>query len=417
MLNLYVTHHHKGLFMRVIISILAFIIASLFILPASASGQNSVSRVYLLEDGIFSFNHDQSISVGITTDVTSLSVGAFFLPDTAAPNMRVLLSRPTAIAEFERVGFGNTPQAILNSRLRLWQQTASNRVASTLGSAPAGSFVLSETQTILINNLTATFATLSYSWDTTQSVAIFIAVLDVGGNHVVTIEASPALGDSTTVLASRQTEIFDLLNSVRFTPNAESVTINPHPLVYMGEIGRLRTGVFTFTYPKDWYILPVGGNVLITNTNQLAINELVSGQIQTQIIPPDFNLTAFADRDQIVNCTIPEEIASQINPQSVIERQMLSPERLASYDSQGVTYIAPQTITIGGRNAAYMTLFTPDRDALVVAVDLGDGNIASLMAFSAPNEIGNYSTDLFSIAASFQYDSSACVNLSDSTDL
>jgi len=402
--------------MRVFISFIMLCMSILFISPASAFGQNLVSRVYMFEDGIFSFNHDQSIAVTISSDATSLSVGEFFLPDSAAPNLRVQVSRPTPIADLERVGLGTSPESILASRLRLWEQTAPTNIANALGITPNGTFTTSEPQTFLINGLNAISTTLTFAWDT-QSAGIFIAVLDVGSGHVVTLVASPALGDSATILMTRQADIATLLESVRYTPNVGAVNVQPLPLTYMGEIGRLRTGLLTFTYPKNWYILPVGGNVLITNTNQLAINELVSGQIQTQIIPPDFNLTTFADNDQIVNCAIPADVVSQITPQAVIERQMLNADRIASYESQGVTYIAPQTTTIGDRTVAYMTLFTPDRDAFVLAVDLGNGNVASLMAFSAPNEMNDYTTDLFSIAASLNYDSSACADLSSDSNL
>ncbi len=402
--------------MRVFIGCIVFLLASLFVSPMLAMGQNLVSRVYMLEDGIFSFNHDQSIAVSMLQDATRLTVGEFFTSDSAQPNLRVQISRPTPIAEFARVGFGDTPSAILASRLRLWQQTAPNIIATTLNTTVNGVFSVDEPETFSINGLTATSATISYQWNN-QTAAIFIAVLDVGSDHVVTLVASPALGDGATILASRQADMTTLLNSVRYTPNVSAVNIQPLPLTYMGEIGRLRTGLLTFTYPKNWYILPVGGNVLITNTNQLAINELVSGQVQTQIIPPDFNLTTFADNDQIVNCAISEETLAQITPLAVIERQMLNPRRLAAYESDGVTYIAPQTTLIGDRTAAYMTLFTPDRDAFVIAIDLGGGNIASLMAFSAPNEMNNYTNDLFSIAASFRYDSSACADLTAESDL
>lgn len=402
--------------MRVFILCILFLLTSLFVSPTLAMGQNLVSRVYMLEDGIFSFNHDQSIAVSILQDATSLTVGEFFTSDNAQPNLRVQVSRPTPIADLARVGFGDTPSAILASRLRLWEQTAPNIIASTLNTTVNGAFSVSASETFLINGLTATSATISYQWNN-QTAAIFIAVLDVGSDHVVTLVASPALGDGANILTMRQADMTTLLNSVRYTPNVGAVAIQPLPLTYMGEIGRLRTGLLTFTYPKDWYILPVGGNVLITNTNQLAINELVSGQVQTQIIPPDFNLTTFADNDQIVNCAITEETLAQITPSAVIERQMLSPQRLSAYEADGVTYIAPQTTLIGERTAAYMTLFTPDRDAFVIAIDLGGGNIASLMAFSAPNEMNNYTNDLFSIAASFRYDSSACADLTAESDL
>lgn len=402
--------------MRLFIAFIALLWMSLFFSPTLASGQNLVSRVYLFEDGIFSFNHDQSIAVTIASDVPTLSVGEFFTADSTTPNLRVQVSRPVPIADLMRVGVGDTPPTILASRLRLWEQTAPALIGNILNITPIGTFTPSEPQTFLVNGLNATSAMLTFAWEN-RTASILIAVLDVGSEHVVTLVASPALGDGENILTTRQTDITTLLESVRYTPNVGAVNIQPLPLTYMGEIGRLRTGLLTFTYPKDWYILPVGGNVLITNTNQLAINELVSGQIQTQIIPPDFNLTAFADPDQIVNCAIPADIASQITPQSVIERQMLSSDRLASYEAQGVTYIAPQTTTIGERTVAYMTLFTPDRDAFVIAVDLGNGNIASLMAFSAPNQMNDYTTDLFSIAASLNYDTSACLDLSEDDNL
>lgn len=402
--------------MRVVIAFLLFLFMALLVTPITALGQNLVSRVYMLEDGIFSFNHDQSIAVTILSNATSLTVGEFFMSDNTQPNLRVQVSRPTPTADFARVGFGDTPASILASRLRLWQQTAPNQIASLIGILPNGTFSTTPTQTLVINGQSVSSATLTFTWDN-QTAAIFIAVLDVGSQHVVTLVASPALGDANTILASHQADMTTLINSVRYTPNVGAVTIQPLPLTYLGEIGRLRTGVLTFTYPKDWYILPVGGNVLITNTNQLAINQLLSGQVQTQIIPPDFNLTAFADREQIVNCTINEEMLAQITPLAVIERQMLSPERLRAYQADGVTYIPPQTTVIAERTIAYMTLFTPDRDAFVLAVDLGAGNIASLMAFSAPNEMNNYTTALFSIAASFRYDTNACTDLSANQDL
>lgn len=406
----------KGAIMRVFIVLLLFLLIALLITPITVLGQNVISRVYILEDGIFSFNHDQPIAVTIVSNATSLTVGEFFISDSTQPNLRVQVSRPTLAADFARVGFGDTPASILASRLRLWQQTAPNQIASVIGTLPNGTFSSTPIQSFLVNDLSAASANLTFTWDT-QTAATFIAVLDVGSQHVVTLVASPALGDANTILSAHQANITTLINSVRYTPNAGAVTIQPLPLTYLGEIGRLRTGMLTFTYPKDWYILPVGGNILITNTNQLAINQLLSGQVQTQIIPPDFNLTAFADRDQIINCAIGEDTLAQITPLAVIERQMLNPERLRAYQADGVTYIAPQTTIIADRTIAYMMLFTPDRDAFVLAVDLGMGNIVSLMAFSAPNEMTNYTTTLFSIAASFRYDTNACADLSARDDL
>lgn len=385
-----------------------FVLSILFLLhPPLASANGLVSRVYLFEEGIFSFNHAQTIPVRLTSDATSLLVGDYFLPQDDTP-LRVQLSRPTAITDFEQIGLGRTPDAVLIGRVRLWEQTTPNRVASLIGTPTLGAFSPLAPQTHSVNGYPAAVAIQHYHWGDNQSMSIFIAVVDVGQNHLVTLVASSAVGDSNTVIAQYEADLMRLLDSLRFTPNVDSVTVQALPLSYMGEIGRLHTGLLSFTYPKNWYILPVGGNVLITNTNQLAINELVIGQVQTQIIPPDFNLTAFADRDQIVNCTIPEETLASITPMAVLQMQMLSEARLTEYERNGVTYIAPQTTHIGERLAAYMTLFTPDRDAFVIAIDLGDGNIASLMAFSAPNDMSNYTSDLFSIAASLRYETNAC---------
>lgn len=406
----------SNLTMRVLINYIFLSLILLFITSSAAVGQTLISRVYMLEEGILSFKHAQSMTVTIAPNQIGLQVGEFFFIGDAESDLRVQISRPTPIAQFAQVGFGDTLSAILASRLQIWQQTAPTILASLTNTTVSGVSSATDPQQVLINELPAMWATIYYTW-AEQTAATFVAVLDVGNQYVMTIIASPALGDAANILANRRADLNTLINSVRYIPHVDRMGIQTLPLTYMGEIGRLRTGVLTFAYPKNWHVLPIGGNIIITNTNLLAINELVSGQMQLQIIPPDFNLTTFATNDQIVNCAIGQDVLAQITPLALLERQMLNPRRLASYQADGVTYIAPQTIHLGDRSAAYMMLFAPNRDAFVVAVDLGEGNIASFMALSASNEMGQYTSDLFSIAASFRYESSACIDLTPEGDL
>lgn len=206
-----------------------------------------------------------------------------------------------------------------------------------------------------------------------QSASLFMAVLDVGSSHLVTLVASPAVGDGMALIREAEADLWILLDSIRFTPTVENIVIQPLPISYAGETGALQTGMMSFTHPKNWYIFSLRGNVIITNTNQLAINAPAMGQVQVQVVSPDYNLTGFASVEDIVGCSIPEEIIAGVTPQAVLERYILSPERIERYAEQGTTYTQPQMTRIGDKMMAYMSLFASDRDVFVIAVDLGWG--------------------------------------------
>ncbi|TVR22784.1 MAG: hypothetical protein EA396_05195 [Anaerolineaceae bacterium] len=388
------TKHFTGLIFLLAIVALA--------LPVVA--QSEFRQTYTSDDGQFTFTYASDLTITVQPREGSLNIGEFYI-DADEP-LRVEVSPPTTITELQLNGFGNTPRQIINNRMALWRQVAPLMTNSVV-EVPSDAFAapLRPIEEYLINGRQAAYSEQLYMIDGVHAVGVIMIAVDLGNNHIVTITASPSLHDGAAILEAHRDSIIEIARTLDYTPNHRASRRSAMPLTsyYENSIGHLFTGDLGFTYPKDWYILPISGNVFVTNTDRLVSSQIESGMVQVNIIPPDFNMTAFFDHESIAECNIAPEQAADITPERVIEVQMLNEARLASYEEQNATYSDVESLKIDGRDMAYMYLFTPERDALVVAVDMGGGHVVSMMVFAYVGEMVLYADTIFALASTLDY--------------
>ncbi|MFW5748455.1 MAG: hypothetical protein ACOCYT_02445 [Chloroflexota bacterium] len=375
-------------------------------------------RTYTSEDGAFTFDYAPALTVQVQPELLSLQVGDFFI-DPAQP-IRVTVSLPQPAARFALNDAGTAPEEVVITRLNLWRQTAPAMAANVLPGAAAAltrsntpaSDLADLVQPVEANQRAGAYLIDSIPLDDDHAATVLLAAVDVGSGYMVTVTASASLAGGAALLESYQADILALIESMRYRPTVITwdVADTALPLTYTGTIGQLQVGELRFDYPKDWYILPVGSNILLTNTERLVTGLLEPGIMQVQIVPPDFNMTAFDSMDAVAACALAPQTLAEITPLTVIERQMLNPDRLEEIAQRGVTFEDPTAVDIAGVQGAYMYLYTAERDTLIIAVDMGGGDVVSLVANAYPGEMTAYDETLFAIAATLAYTGVDCVD-------
>jgi hypothetical protein len=371
--------------------------------------QTQLHATYISDDGTFSFHYADTLAVTVQPIQAGLRIGEFFVSD--QDPVRVVVSPPMSAQTFRANGVGETPEAIVAARLALWRQVVPTRSAEVLSFEPVLPFQEAPppVNAYTINGRPAAYAMQIFGLDANHAAAIILLAIDVGQGHIVTITASPSLLGGEQILSDVRDDVLAIAETLTFVPllNTDQNDALPLASTFSAEIGTLQTGDLLFYYPKSWYILPVGGNIFITNVDRLLTDgNLEPGIVQVNVIPPDFNLTGFADIEQIEACA---PLTTQpISAATVLETQMLTPERIASYEQEEATYFPPESVMLNGRDAAYMRVFTPQRDVLVIAVNMGEGRVVSLMSFSASGKMATYDDTLFALAATLDYHHIGC---------
>jgi hypothetical protein len=373
------------------------------------SAQPEPLHTYISDDGRFSFRYSTDLTVSIQSPQNSLNIGDFYIAEDQP--LRVEVSPPMPASVFEAMGLGRTPHDVIVERMALWRQVAPLRVANLIA-IPSDVFNMPLPQVIplMVNGRAGAYVEHVYPIDEDYAVAVMMVVVDLGADTLLSFTASPSLHHGAEILAQYYADILAMIDTIAFSPVLDASMTNALalPVTYADSIGHLFTGDLTFNYPKDWYILRVGGNVFLTNTNSLLSHDVQSGMVQVNIIPPDFNQTAFMDSAVVAACGITPMQATDITPLTVLESQLLNEERLISYQSQEVTYHLPEQVTLGDATMAYVRLFTPVRDVLAVAVDMGGGHVISLMAYSFVGEMSIYDDTIFALAATLSYAPHPC---------
>jgi hypothetical protein len=155
----------------------------------------------------------------------------------------------------------------------------------------------------------------------------------------------------------------------------------PAPLTQNFQSG---DGTITFNYPDGWIINDAPGLVTIAN-GQAAIEAEVPapGQFQARLFTTPISAI--------------EGLGVAATPRDVLQ---FFADGLST---SGVTFNAPADLNIGTRAAARIEGSGTDGQALVLAMNLDNGNYAFVSAISAPGEISRFEPTLLAILNSLVY--------------
>lgn len=194
---------------------------------------------------------------------------------------------------------------------------------------------------------------------------------------------------------------------VRTGPNKYPVTTDTLPQLFSGPIGAWQTGTLIYAYPEDWFSVVLLDSLFLMNTNELVPNARpVPGDIQVRFAAPDYNMLPFESESDIQNCT---QAGTNISPLAVIREQIIgSPEAVDALIERGVAFSEPEPVQTLPNETALMRLWTPERDMLVVTVEVGPGYVVGMTAYTAPGEMVNFEDTLLEIAATLGYEPDGC---------
>lgn len=147
-------------------------------------------------------------------------------------------------------------------------------------------------------------------------------------------------------------------------------------------------GSLTFSYPAGWVALEDQGLVTLTNDEAALEEDMVPpGAVGVLIVDPAMLRMVVYD--------LPDS-----SPQGAVVALVES----ISYGDADIDAIpAPESFALEGRDAARLLFTLEQGEVLVIAVDVGDGNIVTVLAVAAPGEMAQFEGDILGVAATVQY--------------
>ncbi len=194
---------------------------------------------------------------------------------------------------------------------------------------------------------------------------------------------------------------------MRTGPNKHPVTTTTLPQLFSGTIGDWQTGTLIYAYPEDWFSVVLLESLFLMNTNELVLNARpLPGEIHVRFATPDYNMLPFESDSDIQNCT---QSGTDISPLAVIQEQIIgSPEAVDALIERGVAFSEPEPVQGLPNETALMRLWTPERDMLVLTVEVGPGYVVGMTAYTVPGEMVNFEETLLEIAATLVYEPDVC---------
>ncbi|HEX3052515.1 MAG TPA: WD40 repeat domain-containing protein [Aggregatilineaceae bacterium] len=148
-------------------------------------------------------------------------------------------------------------------------------------------------------------------------------------------------------------------------------------------------GMLRFNYPEGWSAyVSYGGEVILVNNPALleSATPPQTGDIRISFTPPPLAAADWARLD------ISSANALAANAANV----------LISYDPNS-EIVDSADVMIGNYQATVVHMTNPDKDMMVIGVDIGASNPMALNATTAPNEMSSFEPILLSIVESIQY--------------
>ncbi len=382
------------------IPLLTFAFISLFTL-----GQNTIdlSQTYTSADGSFTFHYPAGWYA------EPLDGGRVDLENTPYEKrldnpdaLRLEISPPIPVSQLTMMGNGTTPAEFAQ------YTAAASAVTSAFFSATPGqpnqNPPVVPTPVIVdftVDGRPAAWVAQSYSAMGIE-IATMTIFVDVGSNTIVSINAAPYLSGGMELINRYRDTILAIAGSLRYTPLPTPVSANANlPQTFTGQVGVWGLGDITFNYPADWYTVNFVAIFIQNTQQQLDQHNLQSGQMQAAIIDPATNMALIKDWKTVVDCTANPEGVTAL---AIIQKQLPStPEQQAQVAQAGITYSEPESLLLNGKEAVLVHFHQNKQDILVIDIDLGNGNIAGLMAFAPEGEMSRYEETLKEVVGTFSY--------------
>jgi hypothetical protein len=312
----------------------------------------------------------------------------------------VVVYMPVAVNQMSMMGMGTTPAEIAQANYAISDATSAIFPVTLIAGVDQG--VVEFT----VNDRPSAYFMYSTEMGDFQSAGMSIFV-DVGADYLTTIAVS-CLDGGMACLNLHQPTVFALLESINFYPPEALMSENLDlPNVYSGSIGFMNvlTGDLTFYYPEDWQVLNMVSLFIQNTSERLNQQALESGQIQIAVISPEMNAITMLGLPDF-DC---EGYPAVVTAVTVIVKSLPStPEQIQAAEDAGITYSEVETITLGGHDSRYFRIYQGQQEVLYIMVDLGEGLVLGLMAFTPLGEMEQYEETIFGIAASMEYTVTEC---------
>lgn len=369
-----------------------------------------LSKTYTSADGSLTFRYPAEWSVEALGDGrVVLGNEAPEIRFESKTALRIEISPAIPVSELSMMGYGTTPQEMVRASIALSNASSAFMAgmanATLTPSSGTPSTVATATQDISVVNFEVNGRPAA--WGTTSSVvagsefAMMMIYIEVDDAHVVTLTASPWLYGGAELLSRYQSTVLAIADTVRYSPLATPTTSSGDlPKTFTGVVGGWQMGEITFNYPDDWYVLSFGPVLQTTNT-PLNQRDLKPGQMQAAIVDPASNMALIKDWKDVVDCKANPEGVTAL---AVVQKQLPSTQKQREqYAAAGITFSEPERTSINGKDVVLLRLHQPQQDVLLIDIDLGNGNIAGLLAFAPEGEMAQYETRLLAIVGTFSY--------------
>lgn len=400
---------------RLILSVMPLLVCGLISAFALPRLQRQASTIALSEthhsvDGSFTFSYPQ----GWFAD--KLDDGRVVLENEPPEKLnesgnavRLEISPPIPVSELNMLGQGNMPSDLVKyaigsstAIMSLMSGMASGTISPSSGT-PASTASVGFDVPVVNFTVNGRPAAWGKSADTSSGyeIASMTVYIDIGNNHVVRIYASPWLDGGATLLNRYENTVLAIADTVRYSPViAATSSSGDLPKTFTGVVGGWQMGEITFNYPADWYVLSFGP-LLQTTDAPLNQRDLKSGQMQAGIVDPASNMALIKDWRDVTNCRANPEGVTAL---AVVQKQLPSTDKQREqYAAAGVTFSEPESTSVNGKDVVLLRMHQPKQDVLLIDIDLGNGNIAGLLAFASEGEMAQYEARLLAIVGTFSY--------------
>jgi hypothetical protein len=163
-----------------------------------------------------------------------------------------------------------------------------------------------------------------------------------------------------------------------------------------------------FYYPADWYVSYPIDTVFISNLPSNPFNVAPQPGQFIAVVNGVPETRAFIEPSDVFNQC--DTVRDELTARTLIEKMLsnITPAQLEQIADAGITNTQPEFTTVNGKEIVYMRQYQADFEVLSMFIDLGDGNIPSMIVTTKQGEMAQFEEQLFAVAGTFQYEPKPC---------